>query len=201
MSPIIVDKENKKQEILQAAIKVFSRLGIPNTNMIDIAREAGIGKGTIYEYFRSKEEIINETFRKFTSSFNAVDLEALSLQQNSIDKLLFVIDGWIEILINASDEVRVLIEFWADSTRLRSSDRLDEITQLYRNLTDFLENIIQEGIDKHKIRKLDPKIFAALMASSLDGIILYWIINAEIFDIRNAIKMYKENLIRSLKAM
>ena len=69
MAPIIVDKELKKQDILVAALKVFARQGIAKTKMIDIAIEAGIGKGTIYEYFRSKEEVIRESFQAFLQNW------------------------------------------------------------------------------------------------------------------------------------
>ena len=58
MSPKIVDKEVKKKEILESAIKVFARNGIANTKVIDIAIEADTSKGNIYTYFESKEEII-----------------------------------------------------------------------------------------------------------------------------------------------
>ena len=63
--PKIVDKEAKKLAILHAAMHVFARQGVVKTKMIDIARYAGIGKGTIYEYFRSKEEIFNSAFQYF----------------------------------------------------------------------------------------------------------------------------------------
>ena len=59
MAPKIVDKEAKKTQIIIAATQVFSKLGVAKTKMIDIAQAAGIGKGTIYEYFRSKEEIFS----------------------------------------------------------------------------------------------------------------------------------------------
>ena len=64
MSPKIIDKEAKKAEILQAAMQVFSRKGVAKTRMADIAVAAGIGKGTIYEYFRSKEEIFAAAFQQ-----------------------------------------------------------------------------------------------------------------------------------------
>ena len=55
--PIVVDKEKKKREIIDAAIRVFSRQGYRRTKINDIAGEAGVGKGTVYEYFKSKEDL------------------------------------------------------------------------------------------------------------------------------------------------
>ena len=48
---------NKKELIIEAAIKVFARDGLEKGKIADIAKEAGIGKGTVYEYFRSKNDI------------------------------------------------------------------------------------------------------------------------------------------------
>ena len=55
--PKIVDKEAKKLDIVHAALKEFARRGVANTKMADIATAAGIGKGTIYEYFKDKNEM------------------------------------------------------------------------------------------------------------------------------------------------
>ncbi len=70
MAARIVDKILKKQDILSAALKVFGRQGFANTKMIDIALEAGIGKGTIYEYFRSKDEIKTASFEAFLTKMD-----------------------------------------------------------------------------------------------------------------------------------
>jgi len=200
MSPIIVDKEQKKREILKAATRVFSKLGIPNTNMIDIAREAGIGKGTIYEYFRSKDDIINETFRDFISGLNAVDHEALASRKNPLDKLMLVIEGWISVLTASPDEMRVILDFWADSTRMRNSEYMDQLTSLYEGYRDFLEGIIIEGIESGVIRKIDPKNMASLIAGTLDGITLHWIINPDLLNLKESVELYKENLALAIKA-
>ena len=58
MTAKIVDKNAKKKMIMDTAIKIFSQKGYFQTTISEIAKEAGIGKGTIYEYFKSKEEII-----------------------------------------------------------------------------------------------------------------------------------------------
>ncbi len=60
--PKIVDKEAKRKKILEASMRVFAKKGVENTKMKDIAKSAGIGKGTIYEYFNSRDEILQKSF-------------------------------------------------------------------------------------------------------------------------------------------
>ncbi len=63
--PKIVDKEAKRKDILNAAIHVFVEQGAAKTKIADIAKRANIGKGTIYEYFSSKEDIFQESMVLF----------------------------------------------------------------------------------------------------------------------------------------
>ena len=62
MAPERIDKNIKRREILLAAMKVFGQKGLREAKVADIAAAAGIGKGTIYEYFKSREDIFNEVF-------------------------------------------------------------------------------------------------------------------------------------------
>jgi AcrR family transcriptional regulator len=68
MAPIVVDKAKKKTDILNAAIEVFATKGVANAKMNDIAIAANIGKGTIYEYFSSKEDIFSTAFHVFLNA-------------------------------------------------------------------------------------------------------------------------------------
>jgi TetR/AcrR family transcriptional regulator, fatty acid metabolism regulator protein len=61
----------KPQQIIEAAIRVFARNGYYNSRVSDIAREAGIASGTIYLYFKTKEEILVTLFREKMASFVA----------------------------------------------------------------------------------------------------------------------------------
>ena len=61
----------KPQQIIDAAIRVFARTGYYNSRVSDIAREAGIASGTIYLYFKTKEEILVTLFREKMAGFVA----------------------------------------------------------------------------------------------------------------------------------
>ena len=58
MSSESVKKEKKKEEIANAAFRLFMKNGYSNTKIADIADETNIGKGTVYEYFKSKDDIL-----------------------------------------------------------------------------------------------------------------------------------------------
>ncbi len=60
MAPKIVDKSERKQTIARGALEVFSRAGFEKATLASIAVECGVGKGTLYEYFNSKEDLFLE---------------------------------------------------------------------------------------------------------------------------------------------
>ena len=67
--PKIVDKQAKTQAIAAAAIKVFRQRGFHQTRMADVAAAAGVGKGTLYEYFQDKADILRFAFEDYFSTF------------------------------------------------------------------------------------------------------------------------------------
>ena len=58
-------REDRKEEILNAALELFARQGVNHTTMQDIALKAGISKGLIYNYFTNKEDLLNELIKSF----------------------------------------------------------------------------------------------------------------------------------------
>ena len=80
MSALIVDKTKKSEEIILAALKVFAEKGLSNSTIKEIAETAGIGKGTIYEYFKDKNEIIHNSFFYFQKFFE-VDMGKILLSE------------------------------------------------------------------------------------------------------------------------
>ena len=90
--PKIVDKKKKAEAISDAAIKVFHEHGYNKTRMADIAQAAGIGKGTLYEYFRDKADILHFAFDQYFSVFSESMLQAMKGRTTPSDKILSIID-------------------------------------------------------------------------------------------------------------
>ncbi|EQA35192.1 transcriptional regulator, TetR family [Leptospira inadai serovar Lyme str. 10] len=64
------DPEDKKERILGSALRLFTERGFAATPMPELAKEAGIGAGTIYRYYKSKEELVNELYRFWKLKFH-----------------------------------------------------------------------------------------------------------------------------------
>ncbi|MFC2081391.1 TetR/AcrR family transcriptional regulator [Bacteroidota bacterium] len=199
MAPKIVDKELKKQDILDAAIKVFALKGIVKTKMIDIAKEAGIGKGTIYEYFRSKDEIIGESIHAFLNQLDSVNIDPSVSDMDSMQLLLSVIDGWTKILTEDPAEAKVMIDIWAESIRMEEKNKANIMLEVLEKYRQYLKSILDRGIEKGEIRPIDTKSLAALIAATLDGLYVHWIIGKEQVNLEESVEVYKSTLISVLR--
>ena len=115
--PRIVDRDKKRSEIAQKAIEVLAKRGFQATTIQEIADAAGLGKGTVYHYFKTKEEILSvvseEIFHEMERSFGAALLR--------IDKPMEKLSALIEEALHVTEDVEhlfiVYTELWLMNIR------------------------------------------------------------------------------------
>ncbi|MCD6206098.1 MAG: TetR/AcrR family transcriptional regulator, partial [Candidatus Marinimicrobia bacterium] len=91
MAPIPKD-ENKRQRIIEAALKVFAEVGVSNGKIATIAKKAGIGKGTVYEYFSSKEDVFAAVFKVFFQKMMAGYNALIQQDMDPVEKIELILD-------------------------------------------------------------------------------------------------------------
>lgn len=196
--PKIVDKEAKKEEIISAAIRIFAKQGVAKTKMIDIARTAGIGKGTIYEYFKDKNEIFLESFIHFTQMMDATMGRRLIRLTDPIEKMQAMIKGWIEIIhIAGYDFIEVMLEFWAEGIRQHDVPLFD-LNKMYSDYRKMIAAIIEDGIRKGKFKKVDAQIAGSVFIGAMDGLMLQWVLDRDAFNFEDAAEQLLDNFLNGL---
>ncbi len=161
---------DKRELILQAAVQVFAKEGVERGKIADIAKEAGIGKGTVYEYFRSKEEILRgieaDFLQQSQAQFDALMERDLSPSQKLEE--LFTLS--IAMTDQLGDAVPFLIEVWAHAARwqLKSSypNFLQEVSAYYRR---EITKVLKEGVKAGEFREMNYDGVATLLLATLDG--------------------------------
>jgi TetR/AcrR family fatty acid metabolism transcriptional regulator len=185
--PKIVDKEAKKMEILHAAMQVFAKKGVVNTKMIDIATTASVGKGTIYEYFRSKEEIFASSYIYFFSMTKSMVQEALSKEDDPLAQLELILTISLDAFMHLGEEyANIMMDFWAEGIRTKNQDLLDAINLkgIYEDYRKMIQQILEKGIEKGVLKTMDTKSTASVLIGAFDGILLQWIMDRESIDLK-----------------
>jgi len=202
MTPKIVDKDAKKFEIIQAAIGVFAKNGVVKSRMIDIARAAGVGKGTIYEYFRSKEDIFIAAYNYFYRQTQAMMNQALQASQEPEQQLKNLIrvslSGFFE---NNAEFLEIMMDFWAEGIRKKNERIIEAINlkAIYRQYRALIRAIIDRGIRQHVFRPINSQVVASFLIGSLDGLLLQWIMEPDLFDIDEVTKTIIDGFLNGLK--
>lgn len=198
--PLIVDKEEKREKILEAAISVFAKKGIANTKMVDIAEAADIGKGTIYEYFRSKGEIFTAAFYYVVKKAENIISQRLSSTQDPLEKLRSFFDSWKEIFSSEfKDYMEIMLDFWAEGIRNKNQAAAFSLKKIYDENRMMLKDILDECVAEGKIKPVNTKIAASIILGALDGEMVQWITDPHLFSIEDSFDIMIEIIMNGLK--
>ncbi|NEQ51175.1 MAG: TetR/AcrR family transcriptional regulator [Leptolyngbya sp. SIO3F4] len=173
--PKIVDKAAKRQEILEAAIAVFVEKGYHGAKMADIAVAAGMGKGTLYEYFPTKESLPKEIFNLF---FAELDDQLAQLRLSEQDPIDIMVAG-IQLSLTDMDEFAVVMPLCFE---LLGSKALNESLGLRDYFEGWLEQLNQFFVTTlvagqasgHIAPDINVNAFARMLVSIVDGMGLHY---------------------------
>ncbi|MBC8216742.1 MAG: TetR/AcrR family transcriptional regulator [Candidatus Marinimicrobia bacterium] len=171
------DYMNKKQLIIEAAIKVFARDGLEKGKIADIAKEAGIGKGTVYEYFRSKDDIFKVIEESVFSDFNLVFKELNSSTLSPTEKLSTLMETGMDMFMEMGDILLIIMELWAQAGRghVHGSDP-SLFVEYYDDFRKGVESILSEGILFGEFRDMNKEGVATLLLAFMDGLVWQFVI-------------------------
>ena len=176
MAPLDTKKrEAKRQHIIRAAAKVMARKGYAGTVMADIALEADIGKGTLYEYFDSKEDLFFAVFRWFGESTGAEAKVSVSALGRSAGNRLRLLNDTIMKSRSEQKEIYGLtMEFWSASASSQMRNRFKEIfRESYRHFRGIVSALIKDGIERGEYRSdIAVESIAAALVGTWDALLL-----------------------------
>jgi TetR/AcrR family fatty acid metabolism transcriptional regulator len=168
-------KANGKYEaILRAAIKVFAGSGFFNSKVADVAREAGVADGTVYLYFKNKDDILASIFNHYMDDALAAGRASLAEIHDPIEKLRRIVRAHLEGL---GRDRNLAIVFQVE---LRSSTKFMEQFSATK-VTEYLEliqEVIEEGQRLGVFRSnQNTKIVAKVLFGALDEMATNWVLS------------------------
>jgi AcrR family transcriptional regulator len=170
--PKIVDKKKKATAISDAALKAFREHGYNKTRMKDIAQMAGMGKGTLYEYFKDKADILRFAFDQYFSVFSEGILKAMKEKTKPSEKILSLIDFALQHAAEWENHCAIYVDYFG-AARTEEQKQFS-LSSMYVEMKDILESLIKEAQSAAEINEqYNPGALAELLLSIYDGIILH----------------------------
>lgn len=157
-------KEDKRIEIIRAASRFFYLQGFERTKIEDIAKEAGIGKGTVYEYFNSKQELFDEAVSYHREEYIENVKRTLAVKGTLRDKFLALAKYQTE-LVKTHLPVFQLMSTSKFMAREMGALMLEQNIRV----TDILASLITEAVIRGELREgIDSEMVAAFMIGTLN---------------------------------
>ncbi len=201
------EKEQRRQNILKAAKRLFIERGFKSVTVANIAEKAELSKGAIYLYFSSKEEIYAQILLTDIERFHREISQIFNGGKSAADILLDFADAYIDIFLKEPEQFRILMNFMlqADTLNLSSETRRQIISEMNRTIS-LIEKILQYGVDSGELtlRKQDIRKMRNVLWGLLNGIIsLHLFVGAESMReerIRSSVREGIETMIVGLKS-
>jgi AcrR family transcriptional regulator len=157
-------KENKRVEIINAAATVFSRDGFHGAKMENIAKGANVGKGTIYGYFDSKEELFKEMIRHTMNEYKDGMEKVLKIERSIKEKMIGLFKYHGGFLNKHVDIAKVVMSEQEVLPREMKKEMIEDNIGLFK----IIEGMLKEGIEKGELRDdLDIELASLCIIGSI----------------------------------
>jgi TetR/AcrR family transcriptional regulator, cholesterol catabolism regulator len=157
----------RRKEIFSAAVHLFVRNGFNETSMREIAEAAGLGKSTLYDYYKNKDEILLSYFEDEIQNITRRAMEIKQQDHPAIQKLRLVMQAQLEYLLaNKATYMRLTAE--AQRLSLDSQVRLQASRHAYQ---DLICNLIKAGIEEGDFRPVDPFLSMRIILATLAPVV------------------------------
>jgi len=167
-----IEKNHKYHQILEAAVKVFARQGFYQSTVAQIAKEAGVADGTIYLYFKNKDDILVQFFSFRTKQVFDSFREEVDRAEASSDKLRNLVRRHLAEFQRDRDGAIVFQVETHQNSRLAEA-QIREMSQMYR---DLISEIVEQGQQEGTIRKdLYVGLVKRFIIGAVDEVINTWL--------------------------
>jgi len=166
-------REQRRGELLAAARDLFAAKGYERTNVSDIAARAGVSQGTVYWYFKSKDELLMAVFEDWLAGLSQDYADIVAGPGLVEDHLRRYAQAAARRMIACETILPIETEFWTlifrhDAIRQRFHD-------LFRLMRADIVALLREGMKSGELRSdIDPEHLAAIAIAVYDGLILQW---------------------------
>ncbi|QKY69616.1 TetR/AcrR family transcriptional regulator [Lentibacillus sp. CBA3610] len=175
-------KKNKPKynQIIEAAVEVIAENGYHASQVSRIAKKAGVADGTIYLYFKNKEDILISVFEEKMGQFIEKIAHGISEKSTADEKLFTLMEMHLRQL--AEDRHLAIVtqlELRQSNTRLRL-----EINQVLKPYLVVIDDIIKEGIQEKVFREdLSIPLVRQMIFGTLDEIVTNWVMKEQKYDL------------------
>ena len=189
------ERHDKRARILDAAVKEFAERGFFTATVAEIARAAGVADGTIYLYFKSKDDLLLRLFDEKMTALIAESKAALLQQKDAPARLRRFIEHHFELVERNPDLASVLIvELRQSAQFLKAADRAKLAAYI-----DLIAQVVKDGQERGELlSSVSPTTVKRAIFGALDELALAWLISGRRGSLRKTAAEVATLMVRGL---
>lgn len=161
---------DRRQHILDAATKSFSLFGYKATTMNQVAKLANVGKGTIYTFFKNKEELFDEIISKMICDMEDAANNAIQPTNTFQENVHLSLYAMLEFRM----EHQLTIKLFQEERDIGTPIVQDVMMKVENTILHIIEDKITRAIEKNEIKQCDPKLTAFVLLKLYIALIFDW---------------------------
>jgi TetR/AcrR family transcriptional regulator len=161
---------DRKKLILEAAAKSFSLYGYKATTMDQVAKLANVGKGTIYTFFKTKEELFDEIIKSLIADIR-IEVEG------AMDDSASILENMNTVLVRVHafrETHQLTIKLIQEERDMGTQTVVEAMQRVEQSIIQYMKVIIQKAIDKGELKACDPEVTAFVMLKMYFSLVIDW---------------------------
>ncbi len=197
MSPRRDVSEERRQEIITAATRVFAKRGFGDARMDDIVKESGLSKGLLYWYFKNKDAVIEAVLRKLFSPMVKKVVALPSQPGSAEDRLRSLGVESVAEFYEMGKSLPITIELYALALRNKLFRKI--FAGFLTEYVDAISEIIEQGVSAGEFGPTDSRTAAVSMGAIIEGTLLLWLFDSKTVQLEEQIRSAMDLMINGLK--
>jgi TetR/AcrR family transcriptional regulator len=191
---VLVAVIDRKKLIIEAAAKSFSLYGYKATTMDQVAKLANVGKGTIYTFFKTKEELFDEII-------NSLITDIRFEVESAMDESASILENVNRVLVQVHEfreSHQLTIKLIQEERDMGTQIVVEAMRRVEQSIIQYMKVIIQKAIDKGEIKACDPEVTAFVMLKMYFSLVNDWQRNHSPLKKEEITKLFELYLLKGL---
>jgi TetR/AcrR family transcriptional regulator, fatty acid metabolism regulator protein len=188
---------DRPQQIIEAAVRIFARKGYYNSRVSDIAREAGLAAGTIYLYFKTKDDILVTLFREKMAHFVASLRKAIAAEPDAVAKIRRLVQLHFEMLEGDPELAEVVQVELRQGQKFFRGASAHEISSYFA----LIGSVLEEGVAQGQVRpELPIKVATKALFGAMDQMTTSWVLGKRAYRLADTAETVADIFLRGVAA-
>jgi AcrR family transcriptional regulator len=192
-------REATEQELKKVALQLFSEKGFHYTSTKEITTAAGVAKGTLYWYWKSKEELAFSLVSDMLSAFLDLIDKAAASRGPVRERLERLVGEVADLYYQEKEYCRLLWKFRADRHYIFTPEYKDHVANYYVLIRKGIAGLVADGIRGGEFKEVDPDYIAFLVLGITEGLEVEWLENESEFSMGEGLRHVMGLLLDSMK--